>query len=354
MNLTGIGIPVKFIKLIKACYDSTTCKVKCMKSQSNSFPVKNGLRQGDPLAPTLFNLVLEYAMRKANLVNPVIDQNSPLILAFADDIVITGTTMQLVQTTCEKLIDAASEVGLIVNESKTKFLTINGSKTNKNYQASHVMEVRGFNFQETSDFKYLGVTLNNTRDAHQQIRERIKCANRCYYGLERTLKSKLLSHQSKIRLYLAYIRPVLSYGCEAWTLCKGDMRMLAVFERKVLRKIFGPVFNPVSNQFERRHNADLYERFGRTSILGYVRGKRIEWMGHVWRNNGLLNQAFNYKPAGSRGRGRPKERWRNSVEKDLEQLGRPLSSNIPDDRERWKIIVVEAMALNGPLSFLID
>lgn len=149
-------------------------------------------------------------------------------------------------------------------------MVINGSKTNKNYNASNTMKARSLRFAETSEFKYLGVILNNKRDAHSQIKERIKCANRCYYGLEKTLKSRILSHQSKIRIYLAYIRPVLKYGCEAWTMCKTDRNSLAVFERKVLRKIFGPVFNPVTQQFEKRHTEDIYRRYNKTNVLGYV------------------------------------------------------------------------------------
>ena len=350
--LASIGIPSKYINLVKACYDNTTCKVKCQKTISDSFLVKNGLRQGDPLAPTLFNLVLEYVMRNAKLSIATINQNEPTVLAFADDIVIVGNNMHLVKSACEKLIDSAAEVGLTINETKTQFMVIDGSKSNKDHVVNNTsfMEVRGLRFAETGDFKYLGVVFNNKRDAHQQIKERVKCANRCYYMLEKTLKSKLLSHQSKIRLYLAYIRPVLTYGCEAWTLCKNDRRILAVFERKVLRKIFGPVFNPVTNEFERRHNLDLYERYGRANILSYTRGKRIEWLGHVWRDNGLLNEALHYKPAGTRGRGRPKERWFNSVTKDLVKLNRQHSD--PQDRDRWKQIVGEAMDLNGPLSFI--
>jgi hypothetical protein len=36
------------------------------------------------------------------------------------------------------------------------------------------------------------------------------------------------------------MRPVLAYGFETWVLSKSDEAILGVFERKVLRAIFGP------------------------------------------------------------------------------------------------------------------
>lgn len=348
--LAEVGIPVKYINLVRACYETTECKVKFKNAESEPFPVKNGLRQGDPLAPTLFNLVLESVMRKAGLANPVINQEQPVTLAFADDIVIIAPKINLVKEVCEKLATEAARVGLSINEEKTKFMIINGPKYSQDDREVQTMEVNGMRFQRTGEFKYLGVPLNDKRDAHKIIEERIKCANRCYYSLIGSLKSKLLSHQSKIKIYLAYIRPVLTYGCEAWTLCKGDRKALALFEKKVLRKVFGPVFNQTTNRFERRSSTDLYNRFGRTNVVAFVRAKRIEWFGHVSRDGSVLGMVTNYKPSGVRGRGRPKERWATSVEKDLIKVDDPARRTVPEDRDGWKMLIERALVLNGPLS----
>jgi len=44
----------------------------------------------------------------------------------------------------------------------------------------------------------------------------------------------------KLKLYCSVIRPVVTYACEKWTLKETITNKLMVFERKVLRKIFGP------------------------------------------------------------------------------------------------------------------
>ena len=55
------------------------------------------------------------------------------------------------------------------------------------------------------------------------------------------MKSRTLNRKLKLKIYKSLIRPVVTYGCEAWTLTTRDEQYLRIFERKILRKIFGPV-----------------------------------------------------------------------------------------------------------------
>jgi hypothetical protein len=40
-------------------------------------------------------------------------------------------------------------------------------------------------------------------------------------------------------MYTVLVRPVLTYASETWTLSKTDERLLSVFERRILRCVFG-------------------------------------------------------------------------------------------------------------------
>ena len=53
--------------------------------------------------------------------------------------------------------------------------------------------------------------------------------------------SSLISRSSKLQIYRTLVRPVVTYGSESWTLSMEEERALALFERKILRKIYGPV-----------------------------------------------------------------------------------------------------------------
>ena len=69
---------------------------------------------------------------------------------------------------------------------------------------------------------------------------------------------------------------MLLYGAEAWTLTSTDAAALGVFERKVLRKIFGSV--KVGDDYRIRTNWKLYELFNDIAVrwLDYVKNKYIK------------------------------------------------------------------------------
>jgi hypothetical protein len=55
------------------------------------------------------------------------------------------------------------------------------------------------------------------------------------------MKSRALNRSLKLKIYKNLIRPAVTYGCEAWTLTSRNEKQLRIFERKILRKMFGPV-----------------------------------------------------------------------------------------------------------------
>jgi hypothetical protein len=54
------------------------------------------------------------------------------------------------------------------------------------------------------------------------------------------LSSRLLSRDVKVKIYKTTILPVVSYGCETWSLTLREEHRLREFENRVLRRIFGP------------------------------------------------------------------------------------------------------------------
>jgi len=57
------------------------------------------------------------------------------------------------------------------------------------------------------------------------------------------MKSSALKRSSKLKIYKSLIRPIVTCGCEAWTLTNRDEQYLRIFESRILRKFFGPVQN---------------------------------------------------------------------------------------------------------------
>jgi len=69
-----------------------------------------------------------------------------------------------------------------------------------------------------------------------------------------------------------------------------DKRKLAIFETKILRRIYGPVFNVDIEVFKRRKNEDLQRLYNKPNICNFLSSKRPEWAGHMWRAEGCLKR----------------------------------------------------------------
>ena len=93
------------------------------------------------------------------------------------------------------------------------------------------------NIEVVRNFIYLGSEVTSDNNTSVEMKRRIVLAYRRLYSLNRLLRSKQLSRKTMVRLYL--VLPVLLYGSESWSLTAADEQLLATFERKILRIIFG-------------------------------------------------------------------------------------------------------------------
>jgi hypothetical protein len=67
----------------------------------------------------------------------------------------------------------------------------------------------------------------------------------------------LLPKHLKIKIYRTIILPDVLYGCETWSL--REDRRLRVFEKRVLRGVFGPKRDEVTGKWRKLHNEELHD-----------------------------------------------------------------------------------------------
>jgi hypothetical protein len=116
----------------------------------------------------------------------------------------------------------------------------------------------------------------------------------------------MLIERTKIRLYKTLVRPIVLYACGAWVSTKSDENKLMIFERKILRRIFGPKRNE-EGIYEIRSNRELNALYNEPNIVATLKSRKIRWAGHVWRaKDQLLWTITKWKPNKSRPRGRPR------------------------------------------------
>ena len=92
------------------------------------------------------------------------------------------------------------------------------------------------------------------------------------FANQKILQSKLISKKTKIKLYKAPIRPVAVYGSECWVLTENIKQKLLVFERKILRRIFGAT-QKANGEWKLKTNEELEETINNKNIVRYIQYK---------------------------------------------------------------------------------
>jgi capsule polysaccharide modification protein KpsS len=98
----------------------------------------------------------------------------------------------------------------------------------------------------------------------------------------------------------------VTYASETWVLKETTIQKLLVFERKILRRIFGPT---KENQiWIIKTNEELDKLIKHKNIVNYIKVQRRSWFGHVQRmsDTRTVKNIFNWKPLTKRLQGRPK------------------------------------------------
>ena len=135
-------------------------------------------------------------------------------------------------------------------------------------------------FDHVKEISYLVSQMTQTNSISSEIQARVLSGNRCCYAYGKLIKSRALNRSSKLKIYESLIRPVVTYGNEAWTLTNRDEQHLRISERRILRKICGPVQND-DGSWRIRMNHELNELIGNADIVRFIKSRRIAWLGHA-------------------------------------------------------------------------
>lgn len=344
--MVQFGFPYKLIRLLHATLSGVMCCIKIQGSLSSSFESTIGLRQGDALSTTLFNIALEGVVRRSGVeTSGSIFNKSSQLLGFADDIDIIGRNIRSLTDAYSRLEREANKIGLRVNEDKTKLLMICPSERTKSLVGTH-LEIGDKKFEVVGEFCYLGVLVDERFNTSLEIKRRILAAQRAFYGVKHLLSSKRINRRAKFTIYRTLIRPVAIYGAESWNTTAEDEEKLAVFERMVLRTIIGPV-KVEDDVYRSRYNHELYQIFREPDIVKVSKHRRLSWAGHVARREENHPIAKSFKGEfrdGKRSRGRRKNSWMDAVRKDSAEFGLGNWQREAQDRTKYRQSLDAVMA----------
>jgi hypothetical protein len=93
-----------------------------------------------------------------------------------------------------------------------------------------------------------------------------------------------------------------------------------------------------------RKNHELNGLIGNADIVRFIKSRRMAWLGHVTRMGGgrMSRRILEWKPVGKRIRGRPRKRWVEDVEEDIQTMGIRGWRKLSKERTEWKKITENA------------
>jgi hypothetical protein len=96
-----------------------------------------------------------------------------------------------------------------------------------------------------------------------------------------------------------------------------EIRMLSIWERKILKKIYGA--KEEGKEWKIRNNQELRNMYRQPDIIAEIKSKGLECLEHVARmeENRLVKRVLEGHPGGRRKTGRPRKQWLDDIEEDL-------------------------------------
>ena len=222
LKMENKGIGGNFLKLVKDMYSNTVYSCKFGDSYTEPFLANLGVKQGDSLSPSLFNLFVDdiksYFMDNTKSSPVSLGAHSFNHLLYADDLVIFSESPSGLQYCINALDTYCEKWKLNINTKKTKVMIF--SKTESKVKKDIYSNM--FNFKDTAleivkEYKYLGLSIASNGKLNLAAELLSQKARKAFFGLKSNIPASYnLSVQKWLKLYNSMITPILTYGSEIW------------------------------------------------------------------------------------------------------------------------------------------
>ena len=200
-----MGIPDHLTCLLRNLYAGQEATVRTGHGTTNWFQIGKEVRQGRILSPCLFNLYVEYIMRKARLdeaqARIKIPRRNTNNLRYTDDTTLIAESEEELKSLLIKLKEGSVNVGLKLNIQKTKIMA---SSPITSWQIhGEIMEtVRDFIF-------WVSKITADHGDCRQEIKKHQLLGRKAMTNLDSILKSRDITLPTNVHLVKAMIFPVV-------------------------------------------------------------------------------------------------------------------------------------------------
>ena len=131
----------------------------------------------------------------------------------ADDITLMAESEEELKSLLMKVKEESEKFGLGLNIQKTKIMA-SGPITS--------WQIDGETVETAADFIFLGSQITADGDCSHEIKRRLLLGRKVMTNLDSIFKSRDITLPTKVHLVKGMVFPVVTYGCESWTIKKAE------------------------------------------------------------------------------------------------------------------------------------
>jgi hypothetical protein len=356
LNRTTLGrvlnlfLSPAMVRRVLSLYFDAKAKVSLNNTVGPEFDLHRGVRQGCPASPSFFTVALAFISWSFRLTFEGIKlvRLHLATLEYADDQILFTLTADGLQDMLDFIINNAAPFGLRLSPTKCELICFHRPGTVDRNNLPEVT-VAGRVLPWRTSVVYLGSRIAEDGNTLAALKHRICCAETVVKRLDkrvfcrRTISDKLKGHFIESAVFAS-----LLYGLEHCAFGLRDRRCLDGFFLRLAKRVMHLRFDYHLSYVEAE------ERLGITRPSLRLARERLRWTGHMLRSEDtVLYEALVFIPeGGSRGRGRPRRRYYDTIKCDLadrnvivehrtqEQFWTALAARAAD-RKAWARTIVK-------------
>ena len=158
-------------------------------------------------------------------------------------------------------------------------------------------EIDGETVETVSDFVWRGSKITADGDCSHEIKRRLLLGRKVMTNLDSILKSRDITLPTKVRLVKAMVFPVVTYGCESWTVKKAKHQKINAFELWCWRRLLKVPWTA------RRSNQSILDEISPgCSLEGLMLELKLQYFDHLMRRVDSLEKTLMLGGIGGRRR----------------------------------------------------
>ena len=268
--LKEVGVPNHLTCLLRNLYAGQETTVRTGHGPTDWFQIGKRVCQGYVLSPCLFNLYAEHIVRNAGLdeaqARVKIARRNINNLRYADDTTLMAESEEELKSLLMKVKGESERVGLKLSIQKTKIMASSPITS---------WQIDGETVETVADFNFGGSKITADGDCSHEIKRRSLLGKKVMTNLKSILKSRDITLSTKVCLVKAVVFPVVTDGCESWTIKKAEHRRIDAFGLYWRRLLRVPWTAKRSNQ------SILKEINPGCSLEGLMLKLKCQYFGHL-------------------------------------------------------------------------